>query len=118
VAGSIFEGIVKELNPGVAISLPISVAVIFGFAELDKCSRIAFDNIKSFGKIVYYGGYKNFGYNFGWVKFEMLLNGSIQYPYTARLKYEIDINKKNINLEIRTWIIVEPCLIYININII
>jgi peptidoglycan/LPS O-acetylase OafA/YrhL len=68
--------------------------VIFGFTALNECSRAAFDNLKSRGKIVYYASYKNFGYNLGWVRLELLLNGDLVSPYSKRLDAEILANSE------------------------
>ena len=66
--------------------------VIFGFEAVDGCSRAAFDHLKRSGKTVYYASYKNFGYNLGWVRLELILNGELQNPYSKRLDAEILIN--------------------------
>ena len=68
--------------------------VIFGFESLDGCSRAAFDNLKRRGKTAYYVSYKNFGYNRGWARLELLLNGELVNPYSKRWGAEIIVNSE------------------------
>ena len=68
--------------------------IIFGFSGVNNCSRAAFDNLKKKGKTPYFATYKQFGYNLGWIRLELLLNGKIENPYSQRIENEIRINSE------------------------
>ena len=66
--------------------------VVFGFDQVNECSRAAFDNLKRKEKIVYYASYKHFGYNLGWIRLKLLTIGELVSPYSKRLNTEMLVN--------------------------
>lgn len=56
------------VNNPLPIEVSVSDVIIFGFDGNTKCSVELIDRLSSLGKVSYFAGYKNFGYNFGWLK--------------------------------------------------